>query len=92
MIARFRSRRTVWYGLFNLIFVFILILSTSTRVMASGDEVLPEIRALLQNQYVDPVSAEVLAAPDRGGNAETARRSAYKLFLRGAIPGFSREY
>ena len=43
--------------------VLILILSTSTTVLASDVEVLPEIRSLLQNQYVDPVSADVLNAP-----------------------------
>ena len=65
MIGRFLSNRVVGRGrvLLNFIFVFILILSTSTTVMASGDDVLPEIRALLQNQYVDPVSADVLNAP-----------------------------
>ncbi|MFZ3131113.1 MAG: S41 family peptidase, partial [Desulfosporosinus sp.] len=32
-------------------------------VLASDVDVLPEIRSLLQNQYVDPVSADVLNAP-----------------------------
>lgn len=63
MIARFLSKRAVGRVLLNFIFIFILILSTSTTVIASGDNVLPEIRALLQNQYVDPVSADVLNAP-----------------------------
>ncbi|HUX46809.1 MAG TPA: S41 family peptidase [Desulfosporosinus sp.] len=63
MITRFCSKRTAGQVLLNFILVIILILSTSTMVMASGDDVLPEIRLLLQNQYVDPVSADVLNAP-----------------------------
>ncbi|MDQ7093922.1 S41 family peptidase [Desulfosporosinus sp. PR] len=47
-----------------LMLVLILILSTSTSVWASTkDDVLPEIRSLLQTQYADPVSQDVLNAP-----------------------------
>lgn len=48
-----------------LVILFILFGSTGTA-WASGDsgtDVLPEIRSLLQNAYVDPVSSEVLNAP-----------------------------
>jgi len=38
-------------------------LTTSTTVLAANVNILPEIRSLLQNDYVDPVSAEVLNAP-----------------------------
>jgi len=63
MFASPFRKKTVGYILLNFILVIILMLSTSTTVLASGDDVLPEIRALLQNQYVDPVSTEVLNAP-----------------------------
>ena len=65
MLARFLRKRAVGHILLNLMLVLTLILSTSTTVLASNDDVsvLPEIRSLLQNQYVDPVSADVLNAP-----------------------------
>jgi len=43
-------------------FVVILMLSTASAVKASED-VLTEIRSLLETQYVEPVSNEVLSAP-----------------------------
>ena len=62
MLARFCRKRAVGHVLLNFILVFILILSSSTTVLASGDTTLTQIRALLQNQYVDPVSDDVLNA------------------------------
>ncbi len=66
MLARILNKKTGSRVLLNVIIVIILVLSTSMTVMASGDAVLPEIRTLLQNQYVDPVSTEVLNAPTVG--------------------------
>ncbi|HZK84320.1 MAG TPA: S41 family peptidase [Desulfosporosinus sp.] len=63
MLARTYRKRAVGQVLLNLILVFILILSASTTALASGDNVLPQIRSLLQNQYVDKVSDDVLNAP-----------------------------
>lgn len=65
MLARFIRKKAFEHILINFMFVLILILilSTSTTVLASDVEVLPEIRSLLQNQYVDPVSDDVLNAP-----------------------------
>ncbi|HUS88443.1 MAG TPA: peptidase, partial [Desulfosporosinus sp.] len=63
MLAKSFKKRAAGHIILSIMLVFILILNASTTVMASGDDVLPEIRALLQNQYVDPVSADVLNAP-----------------------------
>ncbi|HWQ42267.1 MAG TPA: S41 family peptidase [Desulfosporosinus sp.] len=63
MLARFYRKRAVGHVLLNFILVLILILSTATTVLASGDDGLSQIRLLLKNQYVDPVSADVLKAP-----------------------------
>lgn len=47
-----------------LMLVLTLILSTSTSALAAtNDNVLPEVRDLLQKQYADPVSQDVLSAP-----------------------------
>lgn len=63
MLASYCRKRVVRHVLLNFILVFIFILSTSATVLASGDNVLPEIRSLIKNQYVDQVSADVLNAP-----------------------------
>lgn len=64
MLARFLRKKAVRHILLNFMLVFILILSTSATVVASSNgDVLPEIRFLIQNQYVDSVSADVLNAP-----------------------------
>ncbi|KLU64353.1 putative CtpA-like serine protease [Desulfosporosinus acididurans] len=47
----------------NVMLSLILILSTSTPVWAASNDPLSEVRSLLQNQYVDPVSQDVLNAP-----------------------------
>lgn len=62
MLARFCRKRAVGHVLLNFIVVFILILGTATTVLASGDAVLPQVRSLLQSQYVDPIPAEVSKA------------------------------
>lgn len=46
----------------NVMLSLILILSTSTSVWASTNDPVSEVRSLLQNQYVDPVSPDVLNA------------------------------
>lgn len=63
MSTRLYRKKAVGHILLNLLLVLLLILSTSTTALAANGNVLPEIRYLLQNQYVDPVSAEVLNAP-----------------------------
>ncbi|TGE39579.1 S41 family peptidase [Desulfosporosinus fructosivorans] len=63
MPTRFLRKKAVGHILLNLMLVLTLLLSTSTSVLAANVNVLPEIRTLLQNLYVDPVSAEVLNAP-----------------------------
>lgn len=63
VLAKFFKKRAAGHLILIIMLVFIVILSTSLTVRASGDDVLPEIRVLLQNQYVDPVSADVLNAP-----------------------------
>ncbi|EGW39976.1 S41 family peptidase, partial [Desulfosporosinus sp. OT] len=64
MLASYCRKRALGKVLLNFILVFILILSTSTSVLASSNNVLPEIRSLLQNKYVDQVSStDVLTAP-----------------------------
>lgn len=63
MLARFLRKKAVGHLVLYLMLVLTLLLSNSTSVLASNVDVLPEIRALLQNQYVDPVSADVLNAP-----------------------------
>jgi len=62
MTERLLTKRALNYGLLNIVFVLILMLSTATTVKAS-DEVLTEIRSLLQTQYVETVSSDVLNAP-----------------------------
>ncbi|AFM43244.1 C-terminal processing peptidase [Desulfosporosinus acidiphilus SJ4] len=47
----------------NVMLSLILILSTSTSVWASSNDPVSEVRSLLQNKYVDPVSPDVLNAP-----------------------------
>jgi carboxyl-terminal processing protease len=63
MQKSFFHRKVIGRIFINLLLVFIMILSTSTSVWASTNEVLPEIRSLLQDKYADPVSQEVLNAP-----------------------------
>ncbi|MDP4161396.1 MAG: S41 family peptidase [Bacillota bacterium] len=65
MLAKDLRKKAARQILLNLMLILILILSSSTTVFASnvGADVLPEIRSLLQNQYVDPVSSDVLNAP-----------------------------
>jgi len=64
MLASFLRKKAIRHILLYFMLVFSLILSTSAAVLASSNvEVLPEIRSILQNQYVDPVSADVLNAP-----------------------------
>jgi len=62
MTARLLTKRALNYGLLNIIVVLIFMLSSATTVKASND-VLNEIHSLLQTQYVEPVSSEVLNAP-----------------------------
>lgn len=63
MLTRFLRKKVAGHILLNVMLVLILILSNLTLVAASDVDVLPEVRSLLQNQYVDPVSADVLNAP-----------------------------
>lgn len=63
MPRRFLRRKAIAHILLNIMLVLILMLSTSSTVLAANVNILPEIRLLLQNRYVDPVSAEVLNAP-----------------------------
>ncbi|WP_407306691.1 S41 family peptidase [Desulfosporosinus sp. SB140] len=63
MLESFFRKRVIGRLFVNLMLALILILSTSTSVWASTNDVLPEIRSLLQDQYADPVSQEVLNAP-----------------------------
>lgn len=53
------------YARLCLTFVFVLglIFSASPAVLADNDDVLAEIRTLIQDNYVEPVSADVLNAP-----------------------------
>jgi len=89
MRAKFLWKKTFRHILLNLVLVLILILSTSTTVWAANSNVLPEIGSLIQHQYVDPVSAEVLNAPTvdetlkRLGDPNTSYFSAdeYQNFL-----------
>lgn len=55
-------KKTVGFYLLNLMLVLMLILSNSTMVLASDAGVLAEVRSLLKNQYVEPVSDDVLNA------------------------------
>ena len=61
MIVRALTKRAFNYVLLSMTFALLLMLSTSATVKASED-VLTEIRYLLQTQYVEPVSREVLNA------------------------------
>lgn len=63
MLDNFFRKKVGMCIFLNLLLVVTLILSTSTAVWASDEDVLPEIRSLLQTQYADPVSSEVLNAP-----------------------------
>lgn len=63
MLESFFRKKVIGRIVVNLMLALILILSTSTSVWASTNDVLPEIRSLLQNQYADPVSQDVLNAP-----------------------------
>jgi len=71
MLVEFFKKRAVNHIISSIMLIFIIIMSTSIPVMASGDDVLPEIRELIENLYVDPVPAEVLNAPTV---AETLKR------------------
>jgi len=62
MTVRLLTKRAFNYVLLSMTFVVILMLSTASAVKASED-VLTEIRSLLETQYVEPVSNEVLSAP-----------------------------
>lgn len=63
MLENFFRKKVGGRIFLNLLLVLTLILSTSTAVWASAEDILPEIRSLLQTQYADPVSPEVLSAP-----------------------------
>lgn len=63
MLVRFLRKKAVGHILLNLMLILTLIMSSTVPVLASDLDVLPEIRQLLQNQYVDPVAPEVLNAP-----------------------------
>ncbi len=62
MKIRIFPKRAKSYVFVNFMLVILLILSNSLTVKAA-DSVLSEIRALLQTQYVNPVSSAVLKAP-----------------------------
>ncbi len=62
MTVRFLNKRALNYGLLNVIIILILILSTATTVKAA-ENVLTEIRSILQTQYVEFVPDDVLNAP-----------------------------
>ncbi|HBW35094.1 S41 family peptidase [Desulfosporosinus sp. BICA1-9] len=63
MHAKFLRTKVVGHIFLNIVLVLILILNNSALVLASDVGVLKEIRLLLKDQYVDPVSADVLNAP-----------------------------
>lgn len=63
MLTRIFRRKAAGFYLLNIILVLILVLSNSTMALASDSGVLKEIRALIQTQYVEPVSNDVLNAP-----------------------------
>ncbi|MGI6120269.1 MAG: S41 family peptidase [Desulfosporosinus sp.] len=63
MPAKFLQKKAVGHIFITLMLALILILSTSASVLAADGHVLPEIRALILNQYVDEVSTGVLTAP-----------------------------
>ena len=56
------GQKAVGYILLNLLLVLTLIMSSTLPVLASNGNVLTEIRLLLQNQYVDSVTTDVLNA------------------------------
>jgi len=62
MTVKLLTKRAFNYVLLSMTFALLLMLSAATTVKASED-VLTEIRSLLQTQYVEPVSSEVLNAP-----------------------------
>jgi carboxyl-terminal processing protease len=66
MKSNFSLKKIVGHIFLNLMLALILILNCSTVAWATTycEDVLPEIRALLHNHYAEPVSSEVLTAPN----------------------------
>lgn len=63
MIVNIFRKKVIGRIFLNLMLSLILIMNTSMVAWASTEDALPEIRSLLQTQYADPVSPDVLNAP-----------------------------